>query len=243
MKNRNACNGNRGDSGGTIRLMRTLIYALVEPDTGETRYIGKTMAKANRRINQHIYEARVQKLRNRKSAWIRSLLKRGLRPALVPLETCEGDGCAEECRHIAAAKAAGTRLTNLTTGGEGAPGDVKSAETREKIRARVKGCKRTDEFKANVSQTQKALWQDPEYRAMMLAKRAKQWKKPENAHSLKVALGALARWNKTPEGHRNRVESTKRLWADPAYRAKVMKDRKRRCDSRPTSHPLLPFPA
>jgi hypothetical protein len=96
------------------------VYGLCEPDTGELRYVGKSVVSPEGRLRSHVNRAR-RGLDDHKSAWIRMLIDYGLEPELVILE----DGVSEdelnerECTWIAAMKRAGCRLTNITGGGDG----------------------------------------------------------------------------------------------------------------------------
>lgn len=98
----------------------TVIYGLLCPETDELRYIGKA-DDPPARLRSHISRARVSAERHHSVRWIRSLLRRGLRPKMIILEhLADGADWAEaERRHIAEALARGARLTNSTPGGEG----------------------------------------------------------------------------------------------------------------------------
>jgi hypothetical protein len=49
------------------------IYFLIDPRTFDTRYVGKTGNKLNRRLNSHVYDAKSDKYNHHCSCWIRSL--------------------------------------------------------------------------------------------------------------------------------------------------------------------------
>jgi GIY-YIG catalytic domain len=121
------------------------IYALTEPDTGEVRYIGKSVTPKERH-RKHLRD-RTDTHRGR---WIRSLLVVGKRPGLLILETGTGDWIAAEVKWIAHYQS--DRLTNATPGGEGVT--VMGAESRAKLSA-----------------AQRALHADPEWQARWLAGR------------------------------------------------------------------------
>ncbi len=74
---------------------------------------------------------------------------------LTVVDTGVGDGWADaEIRWIAHhRRLVGDRLTNLTDGGEGARGCVRSAETRAKIGAAHKGKKLSDETKERLRES------------------------------------------------------------------------------------------
>lgn len=110
------------------------IYGLVDPRTGETRYVGKADDTA-RRVRSHLSESKL--LRNRRDRWIRGLVLQGLKPELVVLqEVGPGeDWRALERLWIGLYRAAGCRLTNGTWGGEGCDA---TSETRAKMSASAK---------------------------------------------------------------------------------------------------------
>ena len=88
------------------------IYALVHPDTGELRYIGKADRPAVR-LASHMRDAR--RRRTPVYDWIRSL---GTRPDMVVLEESCEDWQDAERRWIGKARAAGARILNLADGGD-----------------------------------------------------------------------------------------------------------------------------
>jgi len=94
------------------------VYTLNDPDTGEIRYVGKTI-KPQIRLRQHCSSFANQP-HSYKWHWIKSLLDRGLKPVMVIVETCATNeqANASEKRLIAEYRAAGCCLTNRTDGGE-----------------------------------------------------------------------------------------------------------------------------
>lgn len=94
------------------------IYALIDPDRQIVRYVGFTFGSLNERLRRHISDA--PRTSNRKSAWIRGLLRRKLRPGIVALQVGSGPRhCAAEKFWIALFGAAGTELVNSKTGPKG----------------------------------------------------------------------------------------------------------------------------
>jgi hypothetical protein len=113
----------------------TIIYALTCP-AGEVRYIGKTVMPAIR-LRNHIAEAK-QGIKCHRCNWIRSLLRRGLKPLFLEIERCDDAVSADRERwHIADARARGVRLTNGTDGGDGAPGLVFPESAKEILREKA----------------------------------------------------------------------------------------------------------
>jgi hypothetical protein len=91
------------------------IYALLEPDTDDVRYVGKSV-NPDKRLYQHCHP---EKNAKRLSAeWITSLLVQGKTPKLVILEECGIDTWDEsERRWIAHYKSIGMAQTNIAAGG------------------------------------------------------------------------------------------------------------------------------
>lgn len=115
---------------------RFVIYGLFDPRDGALRYIGKSI-NGMRRAGQHAKTADLKRHgRTHKTAWVKSLLRKKLRPVTrVLLEVGDKDLLyAEEQRLIAEYKAAGEDLTNATDGGPGRIGYHLSDETKEKLR-------------------------------------------------------------------------------------------------------------
>lgn len=123
------------------------IYALTDPETGAIRYIGKSIRPYQRLTNHCNEQARCHR-----TNWIRSLRSRGLRPALVILETLPpgADWQSAERRWIAHGREQGWPLTNSTSGGDGVP-DL-SPESRARIEAAWRGRKHKPETLALYSE-------------------------------------------------------------------------------------------
>ncbi len=95
------------------------IYTLRDPETGELRYVGKCKS-AKKRLATHIDEARKSDRKSHRVCWIRSLLYRGLRPALNVIdEVPESEWQQWEVAYIQFFRDEGHRLVNATLGGEG----------------------------------------------------------------------------------------------------------------------------
>ena len=115
-------------------MCRFFIYALVDPRSGQWRYIGKT-SSGMRRPRAHKQECSL-KQENYKTHWIRQLKAAGLSYEIEILETLpNAERLAEaEQEWIAAARAAWVPLTNLTDGGEGSMGYRPTAATLQRLR-------------------------------------------------------------------------------------------------------------
>jgi len=114
-----------------MKSQSTTIYALAD-DAGKMRYIGKTSRPLRARLAAHITIA-VHGNQTHKCRWIRTMLSRGKLPSIMEIEMVSGDGAERETFWIAAFRAQGADLTNLTNGGEGAPGRVLTEDHKRKI--------------------------------------------------------------------------------------------------------------
>lgn len=98
-----------------------LVYGLVDPRSGELRYVGKS-STGLKRPGQHTLPS-VLKVEGHlpKARWARQLLAVGLKPEVEVLERHEtAEALADAERHfIAYFRSIGCNLTNLTDGGEG----------------------------------------------------------------------------------------------------------------------------
>lgn len=106
------------------------IYGLVDPETNEVRYIGKSI-RPEGRLRDHINEPPSNCHR---SHWIQSLKARGLEPSLMIIETVHGEWPWQESERfwIKRCRDGGMRLTNNTSGGDGVCG--LPPETKERMR-------------------------------------------------------------------------------------------------------------
>lgn len=108
------------------------IYQHIDPRTNLIRYIGKGRGK------------RAWDLRDRNAYhknWLKQLKSEGLEPIVELIETDKTEEQAFELERlwIAACRSSFQPLTNLTDGGEGASGCVKSQETRRKQSEAMRG--------------------------------------------------------------------------------------------------------
>lgn len=117
--------------------MTATIYGLVDPRNGELRYVGKTSQDLAARLASHISE---RKLRYRRSRWVTSLHKSGMRPEIFEIETVPlSEWQAAEQFWIAYFLALGCRLTNGTEGGDGNTGGRHTDDTKARISASKRG--------------------------------------------------------------------------------------------------------
>jgi len=108
-------------------MKRVFIYGLVDPETMQIRYIGKTV-NPEQRLASHCHE----KSACHRSHWIQSLKAKGLKPSIVCIEEIRGDWPWQESERfwIALATRSGWPITNNTSGGDGVPDLPKEARER-----------------------------------------------------------------------------------------------------------------
>lgn len=112
-----------------------LLYGLFEP-TGELRYIGVTIHTLQRRLSNHLDNFTLNKSKNHKNSWIKSLKQKDLVPVIQIIQEFNNltDLLEAEKYWIYFFRTQGCRLTNSTDGGEGGFGIKVSEETRLKQR-------------------------------------------------------------------------------------------------------------
>jgi hypothetical protein len=197
--------------------MTTFIYALVDPFTGQRRYVGKSN-NPKQRVSAHIGDRRKN---NHKNAWIKTLIARGARPQLEILEECLQDGWQErETFWITKLRAEGCNLTNLLPGGECGPlrkGPMPT-EQREKIAAAHRGKKMDPEVVARVAEKLRGRKIAPEAIAKTAAALRGRPKTPEHVEKLRQVLTGKKR---TEEQCRRMSEASKGFSHTPETRAKI----------------------
>ena len=177
------------------------IYGLHDPRTGELRYIGKS-DNPRERLAQHLREDRG----TYRASWVRHLKNAGLKPALSVIDAGDrgSDWAWMERLYIAAARASGARLTNITDGGEGTRGlppetlkrmadarrgTKQSEATKAKRSASLKGRRHTAEW---IEQQRQIMAGRKPSKACMAAVRLKQEKlKPDQVREIRrrIATG------------------------------------------------------
>jgi hypothetical protein len=112
-------------------MAKVFIYALIDPDTKQVRYIGKTINPKDR-PSQHIRDPK----RTYKRNWLMTVLKRGKKPEFTILEEVdEREWQIAEKRWISLYRPQGN-LTNMTEGGLGGGSGKRNLteEGRERLR-------------------------------------------------------------------------------------------------------------
>lgn len=192
----------------TCRLMEyrtTLIYALIDPRTGVTRYVGKTLNSLQRRLTGHVSEARSKRRCGKrlcyKDNWILQLVDNGLRPEIVLLETLEEgvDWIEREIYWIAQHQ----NLTNAALGGEGPNGYVMTEEHKAKLRGR----RRSEETRRLISEARRNYtgWHHSEETRRKIGDAHRGRTKGPMSEETRTAISDATRGREFSQEHKNRI--------------------------------------
>lgn len=176
--------------------MKTYIYSLDCPITGVPKYIGKTI-NPKQRLAQHIRSNENTK----KYAWIKSLKNKGLNPVMTILESFENDFDFWENWYIDYYKFLGIELKNHKGGGIG--GRL-SKETKDKISAKLKGKKKSEEHRLKAIKN--LVFGNPWNKGKKLNK--------DNRDKAVKALEEFRKNNPSPNLGKNRSKETKQKIKD-----------------------------
>jgi hypothetical protein len=142
------------------------VYTLCDPRAPDlVRYVGWTK-NPTIRYQAHLARARIGKDRTRCGKWKRALILEGLHPTMAIVERGTGPWEAVERKWISHFRQrSGSKLTNLTDGGEGTPGRhwVASEARREQMRIASTGRRHTSETKTRISQAKRGIPRSPEH--------------------------------------------------------------------------------
>jgi hypothetical protein len=123
----------------------TFIYALIDPNTQEIRYLGKSDDPC-RRLQGHLDDKR----KTHKASWLKSLKDKEQKPILNIVEEVPFGQWHERERHwIAFYRKQGAPLTNMADGGEGG---FLGEEIHAKSRAKLRGRHHTEEHKQKIGE-------------------------------------------------------------------------------------------
>lgn len=138
------------------------IYALIDPDTNQVRYVGKSI-RPELRLQNHMNDVS----NCHRSHWLQSLKRKGAMPRMVILETIEGEWPWQEVERfwIKRGRALGWPLTNNTAGGDGVDGLPE--EARERLRSAWLGRKHTPETLVKLSAASKGRTKTDEQKSHM----------------------------------------------------------------------------
>src|ERR1051325_6630755 len=134
--------GSRGIVRRKQTLVRTIIYMLIDPESSQARYVGKTK-DAKERLRCHIKDCQRGYIIHR-DHWLRSIVSKGLHPIMEELESfdgdCDGEWQEAERFWISYLRSVGCRLVNTESGGDG-PHKM-SDETKRKLSSLFTGRRR-----------------------------------------------------------------------------------------------------
>lgn len=131
--------------------MEDIVYALVDPRTGETRYVGLSHCGL-KRPRHHRMPSSIKRT-SHKNNWIKLLHAAGLTYEIAVLhQQPMPDGLSEaEVFWIAEMRSRGHRLTNVSVGGQdGRLGTPTSKETRKKLSIAHLGKPKSESHKASM---------------------------------------------------------------------------------------------
>lgn len=134
-----------------------VIYTLCDPRDLEIRYVGVTVRTLKQRLTGHISDAKRGRESCHRNNWIKGILAAGLVPLIAELEVVPHDATWQDRERfwIREYRLKGYNLCNLTDGGEGAKGFIRSPETRAKLSAASKGRRQGAETRAKRSAAMK----------------------------------------------------------------------------------------
>jgi len=129
------------------------IYKLIDPNTLEIRYIGKTIQTIKKRLSAHITRTKQERVYH-VNCWIYSLLLRNQKPIIELIENCE-DTLWEEREKYWIQYYGIDNLCNHSLGGENGSNMPLTEEHKKKISDTLKGCHRPEEVKKKISEAHK----------------------------------------------------------------------------------------
>lgn len=194
--------------------MKTYIYALVHPETKEIKYVGKT-DRPKARLREHITDSRKPGRKNKREAWIKSLLNNELKPELIILEKVTKDEWKKKEREwIARYKG---QLKNDTDGGDGIDGYKHTPESLFKMKPswikKGQHLSPKTQFKKGFKHTQK--WKDHNSKISKGRKHSKEARKRMSIAQKKSAkkrnLSELMKGNQYGKGFKWSDKSKKQL--------------------------------
>lgn len=176
------------------------VYGLVDSrKSEEIRYIGITN---NPRSRLSLHLSKAPKEGWKKSRWIQSVIDAGgdVLMKIIDSGRSQDSAMLEEIALIAEHRRLGSKLMNLTDGGDGVRGQIKSAETRAKQSAAMKGVPKSLEARARMSEAQRGHATSEETKA-------------------KMRISHLLRYE-DPAAKEVQRQGTKRRFDDPSERAR-----------------------
>jgi hypothetical protein len=219
------------------------IYALAEPDTGEVRYVGKTLNGVERRVRGHVKSAH-DGGRLYVHNWLRKL---DVPPQFIIIEALPEDELAEAEKYwIKFMRLTGARLTNLSYGGEGGSlaeevrariGEANRGRSNPKASARLTGRKHSPERRAKLREAMQNI--SPEKRAAINAKISEANRDPSPETRARISESARGRKKQSPESIAKNAEARRGQKRSPETRARMSaaafrRWERKRCESTST---------
>jgi hypothetical protein len=203
------------------------IYALADPNTGQIRYVGKTI-EPRRRFATHCRGDKAD-VHSHRARWIAKLKANGLKPVLHILETVEDARWQEaECKWIAFYRSTGCDLVNSTDGGDG--GHNPPPDVREKISRTHKGRKFSESHRSKIGAAHKGRVFSPDSIAKMSHSRIGNsncvGRKLSEETKRKIGAAQLGRKQSPEEIEKKRLASLGRKHS-PESRVRMSEIRKR----------------
>lgn len=185
----------------------TFIYALVDPETQEIRYIGKAN-NPRKRFNKHLRQTDD----TYKQRWIHGLQSRNLKPLMQIIEEIPVDLWQERERYwIDFYRAQGCHLTNTAPGGQA--GGM-SPEGRARLVALNTGKKHAPETMAKmqaIADTRRGIKRPPEVGAKVSAARTGKKRKPFS-EEWRRNIGESARGRKHSPKSIEKMSLSRKRW-------------------------------
>jgi hypothetical protein len=142
-------------------MATTFIYALLDPDTDEVRYIGKA-DNPNKRLRRHL--GFFEPTATYKQNWLKSLISKQQQPSIKILEEVDKEDWQDaERKWIKHYREQGARLTNKASGGNGGwNGLSEEGRLRKNKKASERMQRLWDEIKAEHRREREAAQSDYE---------------------------------------------------------------------------------
>ena len=125
------------------------VYALIDPMYDSIKYIGQTTKDLSQRLSKHIYDAKREN-KTKVHKWIKNLLSIGMEPSILLVKE-NAIWNKSEIFYINRFKETGIELLNMTEGGDGLVGLIRTQEHKNKISKANTGKIRSEECKLQKS--------------------------------------------------------------------------------------------
>ena len=198
---------------------KSYVYALIDPRSGELRYIGKTCRDVAARVSSHMSSARNGSPYH-SAYWLRQLIKAGMVPdTMILAHAPHADVANLERRYIALLRDVGAKLTNMADGGEGSPGINKgrkhTLEARRNMSNAQTGRKHTAATRRKIGLANSGRIHSCEARQKM----AKSSTGKKHSAATRAKIGVASSGRKISAKTRKKLsENAKRQWSDPDSR-------------------------